>query len=54
MCIRDRSTSVPSTAKQLEVAKYLKKELENEGLSDVEMDDMGYIYACLLYTSRCV
>ena len=39
--------SVPSTAKQLEFAKYLKHELEEEGLSDVEMDDMGYIYATL-------
>ena len=39
------SESVPSTAKQLEFAKYLKHELEEEGLSDVEMDDMGYIYA---------
>ena len=41
------SESVPSTAKQLEFAKYLKQELEDEGLSDVEMDDMGYIYATL-------
>lgn len=41
------SDSVPSTAKQLDFAKYLKKELEQEGLSDVEMDDMGYIYATL-------
>ncbi len=41
------SDSVPSTAKQLEFAKYLKHELEDEGLSDVEMDDMGYIYATL-------
>ena len=39
----EESTSVPSTAKQLEFAKYLKKELEDEGLSDVELDDMGYI-----------
>ena len=37
------SDSVPSTAKQLDFAKYLKQELENEGLSDVEMDDMGYM-----------
>ena len=37
----EESTSVPSTAKQLEFAKYLKKELEDEGLSDVEMDDLG-------------
>jgi tripeptide aminopeptidase len=41
------SDSVPSTAKQLEFAKYLKEELESEGLSDIEMDDMGYIYATL-------
>ncbi|GAA6529260.1 MAG: peptidase T [Prevotella sp.] len=41
------SDSVPSTAKQLEFAKYLTKELEDENFSDVEMDDMGYIYATL-------
>jgi len=41
------SQSVPSTAKQLVFAEYLKKELEAEGLSDVEMDDKGYIYATL-------
>lgn len=41
------SDSVPSTAKQLEFAKYLKQELEDEGLCDVEMDEMGYIYATL-------
>ena len=38
---------VPSTSKQLVFADYLKKELESEGLSDVEMDDKGYIYATL-------
>ena len=41
------SQSVPSTAKQLVFAEYLKKELIAEGLSDVEMDDKGYIYATL-------
>ena len=41
------STTVPSTPKQLIFAKYLKEELEKEGLKDVEMDDMGYIYATL-------
>ena len=41
------STSVPSTSKQLVFAEYLKKELENEGLDDVELDDKGYIYATL-------
>ena len=38
---------VPSTKKQLVFAEYLKKELEAEGLDDVEMDDKGYIYATL-------
>jgi len=41
------SQSVPSTAKQLVFAEYLKKELEDEGLEDVEMDEKGYIYATL-------
>ncbi|WP_064972302.1 peptidase T [Prevotella phocaeensis] len=41
------SESVPSTPKQLIFAKFLKEELEHEGLSDVEMDEMGYIYATL-------
>ena len=41
------SDTVPSTAKQLVFAEYLKKELEHEGLSDVEMDEKGYIYATL-------
>jgi len=41
------ANSVPSTSKQLVFAEYLKKELENEGLSDVQMDDKGYIYATL-------
>ena len=41
------STSVPSTQKQLVFAEYLRKELEAEGLSEVEMDDKGYIYATL-------
>ncbi|MCR4604102.1 MAG: peptidase T [Prevotella sp.] len=41
------SNSVPSTSRQLIFAKYLKQELEQEGLKDVEMDDKGYIYATL-------
>lgn len=43
----EESETVPSTAKQLVFAEYLRKELEREGLSDVEMDDKGYIYATL-------
>jgi tripeptide aminopeptidase len=38
---------VPSTSKQLLFAEYLKKELEDEGFSDVELDEKGYIYATL-------
>ena len=41
------SQSVPSTPKQLVFANYLKEELQREGLQDVEMDEMGYIYATL-------
>ena len=43
----EESDSVPSTPKQLIFAEYLKKELEAEGLDDVEMDDKGYVYATL-------
>jgi tripeptide aminopeptidase len=41
------SATVPSTPKQLVFAKYLKEELEREGLDDVMLDDKGYIYATL-------
>ncbi len=41
------SNTVPSTAKQLVFAEYLKKELENEGFADVELDEKGYLYATL-------
>ena len=48
----DDSQTVPSTAKQLIFAEYLKKELEREGLDDVELDDKGYIYATLKSTIK--
>lgn len=41
------SQTVPSTAKQLNFAKYLRDELKDEGFDDVEMDDNGYVYATL-------
>ena len=41
------SQTVPSTSKQLIFAEYLKKELEHEGLDDVELDEKGYLYATL-------
>ena len=43
----EESQTVPSTPKQLVFAEYLKKELEQEGLKEVEMDEKGYIYATL-------
>jgi len=43
----EEADCVPSTSKQLVFAEYLKRELEAEGLDDVEMDDKGYIYATL-------
>lgn len=43
----EESESVPSTSKQLIFAEYLKKEMESEGLVDVEMDSKGYLYGTL-------
>ncbi len=43
----EESQTVPSTSKQLLFAEYLKKELEREGLDDVELDEKGYLYATL-------
>lgn len=43
----EESSTVPSTAKQLVFARYLREELIAEGLSDVEMDELGYVYATL-------
>ncbi len=41
------STSQPSTAKQLDLSKLLTKELEALGLSNVLLDDNGYVYATI-------
>ncbi len=43
----EESLSIPSTPRQLIFANYLKQELDNEGLEEVEIDDKGYIYATL-------
>ena len=45
------SESVPSTAKQLDFAKYLKHELEEEGLSDVEMNALASITSGFFFCS---
>lgn len=44
----EESSTVPSTPeKQLAFAEYLRKELVEEGLKNVELDDKGYLYATL-------
>ena len=43
----ENSDSVPSTSNQLEFSKMIGKELEEIGLSDVSVDDNGYIMATL-------
>ena len=41
------SQTTPSTDKQWAFARYLKGELEDIGLDDVELDENGYLYAVL-------
>ena len=48
------SQTVPSTARQLVFARYLTEELLREGLSDVQMDEKGYIYATLPANTQSV
>lgn len=43
----DASGVTPSTAKQFVFAEYLKEELIAIGLEDVELDELGYLYATL-------
>ena len=40
---QDGVEEVPSTAKQLELAKFLVEELKELGLSEVELLDHGYV-----------
>jgi len=42
-----KATCFPSTAKQLDLARYLVDELKTLGLSDVEMTEYGYVLATL-------
>lgn len=43
----EESETVPSTDKQKILGKYLEEELRNVGLSEVQMDENGYVYAFL-------
>ena len=46
------SPSTPSTEKQFALARYLRDELNEIGLQDVEMDEKGYVYATLPATTK--
>lgn len=41
------AATTPSTAKQLKLAEHLKNELTTIGLTEVDMDENGYVYATL-------
>ncbi len=41
------SSTTPSTAKQFKLAEYLRDELQEIGMTEVEMDENGYVYATL-------
>ncbi len=43
----ENSGVTPSTSKQMIFARYLKGELESLGLEEVELDELGYLYATL-------
>ena len=43
----ENSATVPSSQKQLALSKFIAAELERIGLSDVLLDEMGYLYATL-------
>lgn len=43
----EESTSFPSAAKELDLAKILVEELKSIGIQDVELDQYGYVYATL-------
>ncbi len=43
----ENEAQCPSSDKQFDLARYLKQELEELGLQEVEMDEHGYVYATL-------
>lgn len=43
----EESTTCPTTSGQLELAKYLKEELQQVGLVDISLDENGYLFATL-------
>lgn len=49
----EASETVPSSAKQLALSRYLAEELTEMGLCDVELDSKGYLYATLPTNCQC-
>ncbi|HOJ47760.1 MAG TPA: peptidase T [Bacillota bacterium] len=43
----EKSDTVPSTAAQLALGKYLAKEMKSIGMTDVCMDEYGYVYGTI-------
>ena len=43
----ENSTTVPTTKRQLDLGKLLVEEMKEMGLSDVSMDEYGYVYGYL-------
>ena len=49
----DDAGQTPSTDKQWELARYLQNELAEMGLSDIVLDENGYLYATLPANTTC-
>ena len=49
----ENSETCPSSAKQLALSRFLADELTALGLTDVELDEHGYLYATLEANCRC-
>lgn len=41
------SSSVPSTLKQLDLARFLEKEMQEMGIQEVKLEQSGVVYGCL-------
>ena len=41
------SSSAPSTLKQLDLARFLEKEMQDMGIQEVKLDHSGVVYGCL-------
>ena len=49
----ETSETCPSSTKQLALSRFLAEELTALGLSDVELDENGYLYATLPANCEC-